>query len=1159
MFPVRWADVHLNFHASPPLTTLTYMSVLAEPRLSVSELSSLLEAADPAAFLVAPRQLRRIIKYDRKLTHLGLQVPHRKSYVIAREALLEWTAPADLGWEPRRDLPATLLLFPCPKAESLASVQRGQLLVKYWQLLFHAGVHQAVSAHFDKHHVTDAAVRRRIHAIGQTEFYEIRTVLRQERYLLPPHDDRTVYEEFAALYLELRFFATPLLPRYFPAIDDFDRIDRILREDVDAAALFSAKRLEGAPDPVWMLDDPDQGDTTAALADTTHIWTGSDKPYQDLVSRADKAAARGNCVRAAIQRTRAARVAPPILIPEAQDNAAADLNRLVERLQAALQIMGDQAATWRRDLPPLLVQAADGVWPAEARLLYDLQKICVDHERPVYSPDLVEWAYSGFRQPLVRLLPNQPLVLAVKHLRVAVNRLPSVRLTEPERHALSALLHDALSQAETRLRERFRPPIRAALARVGLRPENFPEELGRRKLIEELLDRITERGYLNMSDLRDALARNQLKLPDLSGPREFFGGDPLICANRELAASAAGVYRRGEIYLRWLQRGSALTFGTHAGQVFMLFFVLPVLGAIATILGTQEILHLLRLPHHLSLGAEALLTCVLGDFYLHIFHYPCYRKVALRGLHLLWIGCRGVFYDIPVAVVNMPAVRAFINSRPYKILVRLVLKPLPVALLAWAILWGFGIDTRETIAGAGGAFLVAGVLLNSRLGRDIEEALIDRALRDWEYLQGLVPGLFRFVMQLFKTVLEAIDRFLYTVDEWLRFRAGQGRPALVVKTTLGLIWFVVTYVVRMYVNVFIEPSVNPIKHFPAVTVMAKILVPFWGVLWGTVHNPGLLCLPFEFLGAWKAWTIGFVLLHSLPGAAGFLVWEFKENWRLYRTNRPRTLRPEIIGHHGETMLRLLKPGFHSGTLPKLYAKLRRAERKGHRGAGWKSAQRVREALHHVDESVRHFAERELIDFVGAGKGWTLGPIHVSTVEAGSNRVRLELACPTLEEISRNQPTPTKQTLELQIEEQSGWLLAHVARPGWLTLLSSEQLAVFTTALRGFYQKAGVNLVREQIEACFAPTCPPYDIGEEGLIAWPGQGYESEVIYDLNEEPVIYPRLKGGQPATNLPAFAAEQLLFSKQPITWQAWVTAWEGDQAGVRDFDKLLPQTRVV
>ena len=62
----------------------------------------------------------------------------------------------------------------------------------------------------------------------------------------------------------------------------------------------------------------------------------------------------------------------------------------------------------------------------------------------------------------------------------------------------------------------------------------------------------------------------------------------------------------------------------------------------------------------------------------------------------------------------------------------------------------------------------------------------------------------------------------------------------------------------------------------------------------------------------------------LPGLAGFLVWELKENWKLYRASRAKELGPRAIGHHGETVGRLLRPGFHSGTIPKLFTKLRRA-------------------------------------------------------------------------------------------------------------------------------------------------------------------------------------------------------------------------------------------
>src|SRR5205085_2830973 len=81
----------------------------------------LLAAADPAALLVPPRLLRRVIKHDRKITGLGLQVPHRKSYVIGRDALLALADRDELGLEPDRDLPPTVLLLARPEPEELAA------------------------------------------------------------------------------------------------------------------------------------------------------------------------------------------------------------------------------------------------------------------------------------------------------------------------------------------------------------------------------------------------------------------------------------------------------------------------------------------------------------------------------------------------------------------------------------------------------------------------------------------------------------------------------------------------------------------------------------------------------------------------------------------------------------------------------------------------------------------------------------------------------------------------------------------------------------------------------------------------------------------------------------------------------------------------------
>ncbi len=1115
------------------------MAVADRSHLDLAELGRLLQAADPAALLMPPRLLRRVVKHDRQLAGPMLRVPHRKCYVVARETLLQVTNPDELGVEPGRDLPATVVLIARPEPDALADRPRDQVLVEFWRLLFHARVHQALAGR-----LTRATVRERIHRIGEIEFDEARTVLHQEVLLLPPRDDNTAYEEFAALYLELSFFAAPLLPTYFPAIDDFGRIDRILAGDVDGAALFAATRPAGAPEPAVPVDAPARPEEPPAPGEDTPVpRTISDERFRDLAERADRAAAAGNLVRAGLRRTQAAGVAPPALAVDVQARARADLDRLVARLRAALHLDDAGAAAWREALPALLPRAARGVWPAEARLLYDLQKVCVDHERPVFAPDLVEWAYSRFREPLVRPLPDQPLVLAVRHLRGAAARLPAVRVAEDERYRLFLLLHDALHRAEDRLRDRFRPLLADTLTGVGLQPQNYPERIARDKVVEELLDRVVERGFLNLGDLRDALARNQLKVPDLAGPGEFLAGDAVIRANRELAARAPGVYRRGEIYLRWLQRLSAVAFGTRPGRWFTLFLALPFGAAFATIVFAQEILKLVHLPHHL--GPDHLLAAVagVGTLFLLLLHLPTFRELVVRGLHAAWRATRTVLIDLPAAFLRLPAVRRLLASRVFALFVEYVLKPLPPAALAALGMWLAGADPPVVAAGGIVTFLAVSLLLNSPLGRSLEEDLGDWAVRNWDYWSGLLPGLVRLLSDVFHRLLDAIDRALYSVDEWLRFRGGESRLSLAVKTVLGFLWSGVAYVIRLYVSVFVEPTINPLKHFPAVTVAAKFLVPLWIPLTHAIAGPLL------FLGKPAAYSVAFFILHAIPGAAGFLVWELKENWRLYRANRPPTLRPVMIGHHGETMLRLMKPGFHSGTLPKLYARLRRAERRAERSGDWRQPRRLRETLRQVEEAVARFTERQPLAYLAGSRCWQAGPVRLAGVEAATNRIRLKITCPGLGE----------DDLELTFEEQAGRLLAHVARPGWLPRLSAEQTAALALALTGFDKEAGVDLVREQVEALFAPECPPYTLANDDLVLWPDGHFDTEIVYHLEESPTLHPRVVEGKPPGRLPELDADRLLFSRRPVAWQDWVEAWERDQAGAGRPGPLLPGLRVL
>jgi hypothetical protein len=1135
--------------------------------LGADELERRLRAVDPAVVLVQPRILRRVIKRERKLPGIGLQVPHRKGYVIGREALLEIADPQELGLDgaPQAE---TLILLARVSPERLAAMAPGDLLTRYWRLLFHARVHLEFDRLIAAQRLTPARVRDRIHRIGLTEFEEIRTVLRQEDLLLPPRDDRSVYVEFAALYLELRYFARALLPRYFPAVHGFGCIDDLLAEDLDADALFAATRPLGAEDPVHAAPAPRAADGEEPVEPPPEPEPSipSEARYHLWSERAIRVAAVGNTVKATILRARALAVVSPELRTAAEAAVEAGLNRLADRLRAALGLDAEQTREWRHVLAALMPRATGLLWPREARLLYDLQKVCIDHEREIFALDVVEWALSLGRRPIKRPLPGQPDILTLKHLRSALRRLSGARLPAATREHLERLLHAAIHHSETLVRERFQPRVEEAIREVGLRPRNLPERVALAKLTEELLDRVVERGFLSMGDLRDALSRNNLKLPDLAGPRQFLFGDQLIRANRRLAVALDGIYRRGEIYLRWLQRLSSAAFGTVIGRFLVLYVILPFGGSFVILEGVQHIIHAVAklsagqapapsleppppapgedgdvpdgwsespepAPHvhspiHLVHWYSLLL---LGVFLLALLHVPPFRRAVGKALYLVYLGLKAVLVDLPAACLRLPAVRSVLDSRPFRAFRQFVLVPLLVAAPVGALLGLFGIDA--SIAGGLAAFLVAAGLLNTRAGRDLQEAVEDWLARTWHQVQNdIVPGLIRLVLAAFRWLLEEVERFLYAVDERLRFRTGEGRVTTVMKATLGVGWFFCTYLVRVGLNLFVEPTVNPIKHFPVVTVAAKLILPI---------IPALLALitaPLEpLVGRAVANMVATVAIFFLPGLAGFIVWELKENWRLYQANRPSTLRPVMIGHHGESMVRLLRPGFHSGTIPKLYARLRKAQRRGQRTGRWRTFHKHRESLAEVAGAVRHFIERELIALLKGSRSWGELCLEVRSVELSSNRVRIELHC----------PEHSDEAVWITFEELSGWLVAGLAGPGWLAALSREPVLAFEAALTGLYKMAGVDLVREQIRANLGSTAESYGLTEEGLVLWPPDGEGCEAVYPLRDGPWIEPRTSACPPPAHLPVLEADRLIFRRTPVTWQRWVEYWQRDQAG--------------
>lgn len=1081
--------------------------------MKLSELQQALRAADPAAVLVPSRVLDRILQQVYGPPGLFRSVPHRDCCVLDRQVLFRHVEQEELALEPDQLLPSTVLLLAQPSAEELNERGPGPLLLRGWRNLFHASVHRLLDARATEGKLSPEEVRDRIEQLGRTEFDEARTVLVQDGYLPPSADERSIYIEFAAVYLELRHFEPELLPACFPALLDPARVDRLLACDLDAGALFAQTRPPGAPDPTSRPGD---------LTGEAHEY------YWKLIRGAEQEARAGNSVRAAILRRRAARVAPAGLASGTREAAVAELSKLGTRLQAALQMSDAEAAEWGRVLPILLDKADQGSRPVEAALLFDLQKLCVDHERNLYALDVVEWLLSAGKRPIKRPLPGQRLVRITRHLRHAAQRLATARLSDADRQHLGGLLQAALRHSEEGLRSRFRPLLIDALHTAGLEPNSPPEQTAFQKMVEELLDRIAGPGFITFGDLRDTISRNQLKLPDLRDPQDFIRGDPLLRLDRRLATLLDGIYRPGEIYMRWLERLSSLSFGTATGRWLTRYVLVPFGGAFVVVEGINRVLD--------SFGSTPLPSAVsyaamlwLGVFLLGLLHSSTLRRrcaqLAVRAVR----PARAVFVAFPTWLVSRPWLRRVTESWAFQLFVWFLLKPLLVCNLL-ALRWPelFMAPDRRGL-GIGAVAIPVGVtlLLHSRPGRAAGELLNQALYRLYELLRaGLLPGLFRLVVSAFKRLTELVEAGLFHVDEWLWFRSGDHRLIAAARAVAGILWFPVAYLARFYVVVLVEPGINPIK-FPISSIATKFIYP--------------LTLPFvqklvevlaPALGSLPAQVIVATTFFLLPDAVGFLVWETKENWSLYRANRARTLRPSAVGPRGETVRRLLEPAFHSGTVPRLYARLRRAERAASHSGNWRAARQARAALDDVAQAVRRFVERELVVLLHQDPAWAERPLRVGQVTLGCTSVLFEL---------RHAGFPD-QPIKIGFEERAGWLVAGVREPGWLGELTSAQRQTFAAALTALYQLAGIDLVQEQVSAALPSSVASWELTAAGLVLRLGSAPERTIAYDLR-----VPDGEAWPSATmaEVPALDARQLVFARTPLSWEQWASCWEKDRNG--------------
>jgi len=1022
---------------------------LIEDRITLAELERTIRTADPRVRLILPRILRRVIKQDRGLTGFAFRVPHRKIYVIDSKSLLNIVEPEEIGLYSGECLPDKVILIAQPDPRKLLEMPAGEALVRYWRLLFHARVHLSIEERITEKGLNPAALRERIHGIGEVEFEEIRTVLGQEGFLLPPRNDQSVYEEFAAVFLELRYFAWNALPRYFPSLEDLDAITAVLRRDVDAQWLFLTTRPLGAPDPEDRSASDDLGPWIGNSDDMPSPPAATRKPpspskYRELMRKARRPESLGNVVGAAIYHIKALHCAPTDKVDRTKAVLKDDVNRLIGRLQAALELSHDAPQPWHESLRALVRLTSDGFWTAEARLLYDLQKVCVAHEREISKIDLVRWLLSFGRRPIKRPLPNQRDVLVSQHLRSAERRLAAVRLSEKQCKQLGMLIRAAIERVETRLRDQFRPRISDALETVGLKPCNLPEQVAQKKIVEELLDRVVERGFLSLGALRDALSRNALKLPDIAGPGTMIFGDPLLQADRRLGELLEGVYRPAELYLRWMQQLSSLAFGTRIGRFLTLNLAVPFGGAYLIYSGLNHLFEIFLKDIHYYEDRSIIL--LLGIFIFGLVNVRWFRKFVGQSLKDVYDSTRKTIFLPLWRVIHSHVVQVILHSVMFRLSFRFLIKPAIWTALAWMVFPLVGVNWLASLSSAAAIFVAFNIFLNLRVGRNIEEMAADWAVQTWNrYGIRFFMGLFWMVVDFFKAVLEIIERLMYNVDEWLRFRSGETALTLCLKAGLGALWFFVAYILRFCITLLIEPQINPIKHVPVVTVSHKLLMPL---------IPHLAWIVETRMGVEKgwSWTLASAVIISIPGICGFLVWELKENWRLYAANRKEDLSPVIIGKHGETMLRLLKPGLHSGTLPKLFAKLRRAERKARAGGNWRPVRKYLQALERFEVSVRRYVEREFLVLLAGSKCPGAAAVNTREIRLATNRV----------EILFDRENSANDDLRIALKIHSGSLVGDVTNAGWAGRLPDHQRQVFISAILGLYKTAGLEFADQQM-------------------------------------------------------------------------------------------------
>ncbi|TNE50871.1 MAG: hypothetical protein EP343_06895 [Deltaproteobacteria bacterium] len=798
---------------------------------------------------------------------------------------------------------------------------------------------------------------------------------------------------------------------------------------------------------------------------------------------------RGNDVEAAIQLTDALAYYRPLtqvddpLLHQLYEEREALLKTITNQWLETHRMGEEHRASFRTMLEELLdVPLSTRLGQQCAALLKTLQRSYLDKDRTFFTTQPFRYLMSLRRQPLERSLENYGLVRSMHYLQTSLKKLSFLPLSQKKRQKWAVPLQQAQQTLEAAIREQFRPLMLEAMEEAGLKTTNHREEIAQNKICEELLDCIIRNGRFSFSDVRDVISRNDLRLKD-PGFRELLSNDVLLRMDKQFEERFHEIYRESEIYLRMLQRVSNVSFGTGLGRFAVKYLLIPFGGSAFILVFMASMIEAFykfafkQTNYHSPLKDTSSIV-LLGFVIGLIVHTETGRDIFKRVLAAIGDAFRYVFVDAPRWVLEREAIQNLIRHPNAFVWYRFVLIPLLVGTLFfgmfYSIIRAFGLPMTlgETLVLLGMSTAISYLLFLTSMGRAFWDQLAYRSIALWQQIKDRwVIGLFHWIIDTFRMLLHALDYVIYRGDDLLRFHPGEGRPVILFKAIGQGIWSSVAYLTRMIANLFVEPQVNPIKHFPVVTVSHKMISAATAGL-----IPWMIAQGYSGLMT-SVVTVIFQL--ALPGLCGFLVWEFKENWKLFQANYTTT-KPALVGSHGETMDGMLRRGFHSGTLPKIYEKLNKFAENEYHAPDRMPRRRQREQLHHVVESLETFVERELLAALRKRQG-LLEKYPVIRQEhplLSPNHIDMFLVLETEQD-------DQFYRWRLRIELEGGVLVGSIKELDTplhrrLRLLGAEQ-SLIDEDLENFLKKCGIRLLRGKLENWLRFYLRGFEVGVPGSV------------------------------------------------------------------------------